>query len=106
MVTGCGAGGPRSTDTLICKKFAAAVRVMVSPRTKEIDRYTLFARALTLGRNEARRAGYLSPRLAGDLRVLTSGKCNLGSAPQAFAADCRATGVKGMVWLAYAGSCG
>jgi hypothetical protein len=54
----------------------------------------------------AHRPGYLSPRLARNLRVVTSEKCNIGRAALEFEADCRAAGIKGAVWLQYAGSCG
>ena len=106
LVTGCTAGSPRYHDTLICEKFATGASAADSPGTRAADRYTHFARAVTLGRNDARRPGYLSPRLARDVRAVTSGGCNIGRAVQAFTADCRAGGVKRPVWLLYVGSCG
>ena len=103
MVTGCSAGGVHSHDKLICRRFAAAVSVVDSSGVNSTD---LFAEAVTLARAAARRPGYLSARLARNLRVVTSA-CNIGLAVQGFTADCRAVGVEGPVWPEpYAPSCG
>jgi hypothetical protein len=102
LVTGCGAS-QRNHDQLICQKFASAMSVVNS---SGINSTNLFSKALKLGGEAAHRPGYLSPRLARNLRVVTSEKCNIGRAALEFEADCRAAGIKGAVWLQYAGSCG
>src|SRR5215813_1570701 len=96
LMTGCSAGGVRSHDKLICRKFATAVSVVESSGTNSTD---LLAMAVTLGRQAARRPGYLSANLAKHLRVMTSDACNIGRAVQGFTGDCRAVGVNGPVWL-------
>jgi hypothetical protein len=95
----------RSHDKLICRRFASGASAVDSVGFNSTD---LFARAVTLGRQEARRPGYLSANLAKHLRVMTSDACNIGRAVQGFTADCRAVGVNGPVWPqeSYAGSCG
>jgi len=100
LLTGCGASDPRYHDKVICQRFATAVSVADSPGSHAGGPYGLLARALALGRQEAHRPGYLLPRLARDLRAVTSGDDNkvLRALP-AFGADCRAAGVKGRVWL-------
>jgi hypothetical protein len=101
LVTGCSASGSHYHDKQTCETFASAVSAVNTP---------LWPNAVRQGRKAVRRPGYLSPRLARDLRVLTSPALDtlpdldIRSALQAFAADCRAVGVKGPVFLTYAGS--
>src|SRR5215475_6022579 len=104
LVTGCSAGGSRSNDEVICRAFASAISVVDSSGINSTD---LLVRALTAGREAARRSGYLSARLARDLRAVTSGECNkISGALPDFEADCRDVGVRGPVWLEpYAPSC-
>ena len=102
LITGCSAGSVRSHDKLICRRFASGVSALDSAGT-----LGLFARAAMLGRQAARRPGYLSANLAKHLRVMTSDVCNIGPAVQGFTVDCRAAGVSGPVWpKPYAPSCG
>jgi hypothetical protein len=102
LVAGCSASGPRYHDKQTCETFASAVSVVESS-----NRTILWHSAVTQGRKAVRRPGYLSPRLARDLRVLTSPTSpdlDIRSALQAFAADCLVAGVKGPVYLTYVGS--
>jgi len=104
LMTACSAGGVRSHNKLICRRFANAVSATKSSGTNSTD---LFAEAVTLAREEARRPGYLSAYMSKQLRVMTSDACNIGLAVQGFSADCRAAGVKRPVWLGpYPTSCG
>jgi hypothetical protein len=74
--------------------FATAVSVVESS-----GHITLWHRAVIRGRNEARQPEYLSPRMARSLKVATSSDPDIGKAVRAFAADCRAVGVDGPVFL-------
>ena len=94
LVTGCSAGGYH--DKQICQTLARAVSVAESS-----NRSTLWHSAVTEARIAARRPGYLSPRLARDLRAVNSSQTDLkiGPALNALAGDCQAVGVYRPVWL-------
>jgi hypothetical protein len=94
LMTACSAGGVRSHDKLICERFARAMSVVDSHGANSLE---VFGRAVTLGRQAARRPGYLSADLAKHLRATDA--CNNTRAVQGFLSDCRAVGVNGPVWL-------
>ena len=102
VVTGCAAGDPHYHDKLICKTMAAAVARPGYISSDGVSHFTNLGRAWVLVRKAARRAGYLSPQMDGDLHAAfekqplnASGNT---SAYGAFTADCLAVGVKGPVW--------
>ena len=83
-----------SHDRLICRRFASTVSVVDSSGGQ--NSLDLFARAVMLGRQAARRPGYLSADMAKHLTATDA--CNNARAVQGFMADCRAVGVYGPVW--------
>ena len=95
LVSGCSARGPRYHDKQICQSFMRGVSIAQSS-----GRMTPYYWAQQSGQVAANRRGYLSPRLARDLRVVTLGSLYAGRrALQAFAHDCEAVGVTGAVYL-------
>jgi hypothetical protein len=93
LLTACSAGGVPAHDRLVCQSFARATSALDSHGAKSLE---VFGRALTLGRQEAHRPGYLSADMAKHLRATDA--CNNARAIQGFKADCRAVGVNGPVW--------
>jgi hypothetical protein len=69
LLSGCSAGGQRYHDMLICKSFASA-------EAHPTGHPDPMASAMALGRSAAHRPGYLSRRLARDVRAVTSDECN------------------------------